>query len=122
MPKIPTEPQIYLLIRFSEHGKIILTHEQVFDHIFRYMPLEKARFVFNGNRLYVTFADLTDQGNPVVFGSGNKMVYFEKIFNDNYYVLGFNFDFFKARGLKQNHHIGISFKTFFYFMLFSSNS
>ena len=46
-----------------------------------------------------------DEGNPVVFGSGNKIVYFEKVFNDNYYVLGFNFDFFKARGLKQDCRI-----------------
>lgn len=65
-------------------GKLSLSHNDIFDHVFRYWTLEMARHVVAGNRYLVTLLDFTEEANPKRYQSEN--VFVEGGPNDVFYL------------------------------------
>ena len=66
-------------------GKLVLMHNDVFEHIFRFWSLEICNQVVNGNKVYVAVWDLTPEGGPVPYQ--NERIYFGKGPRETY-ILG----------------------------------
>ncbi|KAK9285210.1 hypothetical protein L1049_024398 [Liquidambar formosana] len=90
-PPPPTDPNnpwhIRKMLTSSDiqTGKLLLSHNDTFDHIFRYWTLDMANYVVMGNKLPVPVWDLTDDKNPIKYCSDN--IFFEKGPHESY-VLG----------------------------------
>ncbi|KAI3423157.1 Hflx-type G domain-containing protein [Psidium guajava] len=66
----PRRPQLPWLIRKAVEsseittGKLVLSHDDMFDHVFRYWTLEMCNHVVEGGRYLVTLFDFTDEKKP----------------------------------------------------------
>ncbi|KAJ4715628.1 B3 domain-containing protein [Melia azedarach] len=84
------------------NGKLLLSHNDVFDHIFRYWTMDLCNYVIRGNQFCVAIADYTDEETPKRFQSENIFV------QGNYdtYVLGWA-DVVRSRLLQPGDEIGL---------------
>ncbi|KAG8643863.1 hypothetical protein MANES_11G074200v8 [Manihot esculenta] len=48
-------------------GEILLSHEEMFEHVFRYWNLESANHLVQGNKCFVTLIDYTEENLPKTF-------------------------------------------------------
>ncbi|GFY97506.1 hypothetical protein Acr_12g0000470 [Actinidia rufa] len=88
-PPDPTNPwQIRKQPTISDvvTGRLILSHKETFEHIFRYWSVEMANYVLSGNKAPVVVWDVTEENNPL--GYRNDNVYFERGSSEEFYVLG----------------------------------
>ncbi|KAJ4833617.1 hypothetical protein Tsubulata_045207 [Turnera subulata] len=83
-------------------GKLPLSHEETFEHIFRYWTLELANYVVSGNKCFVLLMDYTDDP-PQKFQSEN--IYFKNGANDTY-VLGM-FAVIRGNPLNPGDEVGL---------------
>lgn len=103
-------------------GKIHLTHDDVFEHVFRYYTLESANNIVKGKKVLVSLCDVTEDNTPMMYGPYDEQTFLMKGLNDEY-VLGLNWALVQARGLKKDDEIGLYYdprNQFFYFRLFRS--
>ncbi|KAL9228523.1 hypothetical protein vseg_004095 [Gypsophila vaccaria] len=101
-------------------GKIRLSHEDVFENIFRYASLESANDVVMGKKVHVKVCDMTDDSGHVMYGPYDDQVFFEKALHDEY-VLALHMAMVRNHGLKKGDEIGIFYDAkneIFYFKCF----
>lgn len=84
------------------NGKLVLSHYEFFDHVFRYWTLDLCNYVDQGNQYSVTIADYTDEGNPKRFKSENIFVQG----NHGIFFLGWT-DVVQSRHLLPGDEIGL---------------
>lgn len=85
-------------------GRIFITFNEAFDHVFRYWSLETANaVVMLGNKLTSVIWDLSDESKPVSFTG--ETVFFDKGCDEGY-NLGI-LDLVKSRGVKAGDEIGL---------------
>lgn len=63
-------------------GKLVLSHQEVFEYVFRYWTLEMCNYLLAGNKFYAVIWDHTDDKNPVRYH--NEKIYLEQGPQDTY--------------------------------------
>lgn len=103
------------------NGKLVLSHYEIFEHVFRYWTLDLCNYVDQGNQYLVIIADYTDEGNPKRFKSENIFVQG----NHDIYFLGWT-DVVQSLHLQPGDEIGLfwdaSSSTFGFKLLSRGNS
>lgn len=84
-------------------GKIVLSHHEVFEYIFRYWTLEMCNHVLSGNKFYAVIWDISDEKSPVRYH--NKNIYLEQGPQDTY-ALGW-MDVARKASINPNDEVGI---------------
>uniref|UniRef100_A0A7N0TI86 Uncharacterized protein n=1 Tax=Kalanchoe fedtschenkoi TaxID=63787 RepID=A0A7N0TI86_KALFE len=102
-------------------GKILVSHREAFDHVFRHWTLDMTTFAVMGSKLPVAVWDFTEDNNPVRFCSDK--IFFERGPSENY-IMGM-MDLVQSRGISPLDEIGIYWdvrSSAFHFKLLSRNS
>ncbi|CAL5403445.1 unnamed protein product [Camellia sinensis] len=86
-------------------GRLVLSYNDTFEHIFRHWTVDMANFVLYGNKAPVVVWDVTEDTNPLRYRSDN--VYFEKASNaDDFFVLGW-LDLARTRLVNPGDEVGL---------------
>ncbi|KAK3040454.1 hypothetical protein RJ639_028703 [Escallonia herrerae] len=88
-PPDPNHPwQIRKRLTTSDvaHRRLALSHNDTFDHIFRYWTTDMVNYVLMGTKAPVVLWDLTDENHPLRYRTEN--IYLERGSKDEFYVLG----------------------------------
>ncbi|GAB4825179.1 hypothetical protein Ancab_008054 [Ancistrocladus abbreviatus] len=100
--------------------RLILSHNDAFDHVFRYWSLEMANHVVIGGKVCVEVWDVTEENSFHGYGPADEAAIFERGMQDCY-VLGLNMGLVRARALRPGDEIGLYWKdraSAFYFKVF----
>ncbi|GAV89131.1 hypothetical protein CFOL_v3_32550 [Cephalotus follicularis] len=92
-------------------GKLRLSHEEMFDHVFRYWTLDMANKVVMGSKYFVTLLDYSDDHDNTIIPKRyqTENTFFEKAISDTY-VLGF-LDLVHSRLLNPGDEVGLLWDT-----------
>ncbi|KAF2322989.1 hypothetical protein GH714_032657 [Hevea brasiliensis] len=63
-------------------GELVLSHEEMFEHVFRFWNLDSANHVVQGNKCFVVLIDYTEDNMPKTF----QGAYVKSCSNDTYVV------------------------------------
>ena len=85
-------------------GKLVLSHHEVFEYIFRYWTLEMCNYVLAGNRFYAVIWDVGGEEKPPV-RHHNENVYLEIGPRDTY-MMGW-MDVARNAAVKPNDEVGM---------------
>ncbi|KAI6695050.1 hypothetical protein NL676_022760 [Syzygium grande] len=109
LPQLLADPNYPWLIRKTisnsdiRTGKLVLSHTDTFDHVFRYWTLETCNHVVTGGRYPVALIDLTDEKSPRRYQSKNT---FLKRGPSETYFLGW-LDIVRNRHFNANDEVGL---------------
>lgn len=84
-------------------GKLVLSHNDMFDHVFRYWTLEMCNHVVEGGRYLVTLFDFTDEKKPR--GYQSEHTFLERGLNETY-LLGW-LDIVQKREFNAGDEVGL---------------
>ncbi|XAR55373.1 hypothetical protein NMG60_11035426 [Bertholletia excelsa] len=85
-------------------GRLMLSHSETFEHIFRYWSVDMTNYVLSGNKANVVVWDITDENNPKRYCNGG--IFFEKSYNEEFYVFGWT-DLARNRHVYPGDEIGL---------------
>ncbi|KAI8007611.1 hypothetical protein LOK49_LG07G02593 [Camellia lanceoleosa] len=86
-------------------GRLVLSYNDTFEHIFRHWTVDMANFVLYGNKAPVVVWDVTEDTNPLRYRSDS--IYFEKASNaDDFFVLGW-LDLARTRLVNPGDEVGL---------------
>lgn len=88
-------------------GKLVLSHQEVFDYVFRYWSLEMCNYLLGGNKFYAVIWDQTDEKNPLRFH--NEKIYLEQGPQDTYMLRWL--DLVRKSMINPNDEIGLYWQT-----------
>lgn len=107
--QLPVDPNYPWLIRKAvgsgelRTGKLMLSHNDTFDHVFRYWTLEMCNHVVMGGRYLVTLVDFTDEKSPRAYQS--EHTFLERGLNETY-LLGW-LDIVQSRIFNAGDEVGL---------------
>ncbi|KAF8034260.1 hypothetical protein BT93_C0528 [Corymbia citriodora subsp. variegata] len=84
-------------------GKLVLSHNDIFDHVFRYWALETCNHVVMGHKYLVILVDFTDEKSPKRYQS--EHTFLERGVNETY-ILGW-LDIVRNRLFNTGDEIGL---------------
>ncbi|KAI6695047.1 hypothetical protein NL676_022757 [Syzygium grande] len=108
-PQLHPDPNYPWLIRKAVsnceivNGKLVLSHNDTFDHVFRYWTLETCNHVVMGGRYPVALVDFTDEKSPRRYQSDHTFL--ERGLNETY-ILGW-FDIIRNRLFNAGDEVGL---------------
>ncbi|KAF8034259.1 hypothetical protein BT93_C0527 [Corymbia citriodora subsp. variegata] len=84
-------------------GRLVLSHKDIFDHVFRYWTLAMCNHVVTGGRYLVTLVDFTDEKSPR--GYQSEHTFLERGLNETY-LLGW-LDIVQNRAFNAGDEVGL---------------
>ncbi|KDP41879.1 hypothetical protein JCGZ_26897 [Jatropha curcas] len=105
----PTNPwQIRRAISRSEvaTGEFLLSHEEMFEHVFRFWNVELANHLVQGNKCFVVLIDYSEENMPKTFQSS----YVKNGAKNDTYLLGF-VEVLRCRVINPGDEIGLFWDT-----------